>query len=442
MPQDHSTRWPLKVSANGRYLTDAAGKPYFYLCDTAWHLMCPVLDPALREQESYCTSPRQMRYYMDRRAAQGFNVIHCPILSEFADGKHKRHVTRPDEAYFDRCVSYVDYARSKGLTMHLIPAWMGAHGKGWWQVFKDLPEAEVRGFVRYVARKFAGYENVIWSVGGDFGPPDDHAVAVSRWIGTELKNNTDALVTFFPQSDHSSSEWFHDDSWVDFNLIEVKNPDSPVQLRFVVDDYHRQPPKPTHLGEGAYEYELEGQSWPKTDACQIRRSAWLTVLAGGFGYTYGRRGLWAFNEASEGPAIRYRIHKPWEELLDFDKSPGAEGVCHMAQFLRDRAWEKLIPEHARPFATSGVDRDTMNYTACGCAGDGSFALAYFPVTKTTSFDLTHLSGSSVTARWFDPAGGTLAPGSHTIPRTETPFTPPGANAAGNEDWVLLLEANR
>ena len=29
--------FPLKPSDDGRYLTDAAGKPFFYHADTAWH---------------------------------------------------------------------------------------------------------------------------------------------------------------------------------------------------------------------------------------------------------------------------------------------------------------------------------------------------------------------------------------------------------------------
>jgi hypothetical protein len=48
--------FPLKASADGRYLVDQQGRPFFYHADTAW---CAVKKLTLEEFESY----------LDRRAA-------------------------------------------------------------------------------------------------------------------------------------------------------------------------------------------------------------------------------------------------------------------------------------------------------------------------------------------------------------------------------------
>lgn len=52
----------LRVSDNGRFLQTVEGKPFFYLGDTAWELFHRLnREAAIR--------------YLDKRAAQGFNVI-------------------------------------------------------------------------------------------------------------------------------------------------------------------------------------------------------------------------------------------------------------------------------------------------------------------------------------------------------------------------------
>ena len=60
--------------------------------------------------------------------------------------------------------------------------------------------------------------------------------------------------------------------------------------------------------------------------------------------------------------------------------------------------------------------------------------------KVMTANLTQFS-APVTARWFDPTTGELK----TIAGSPFPntgaheFVPPGMNAAGESDWVLVLE---
>ena len=67
---------------------------------------------------------------------------------------------------------------------------------------------------------------------------------------------------------------------------------------------------------------------------------------------------------------------------------------------------------------------------------------YLPTVRTITVDMSKLSGSSVTARWYDPTNDTYSTvaGSPFANIGTRQFTPPGNNAEGSSDWVLVLEA--
>jgi hypothetical protein len=446
--------WPLKISPNGRYLTEGDGTPFFFLCDTAWQLTGRIMDPEIKKTHTWATSMEQMHLYMDDCAEKGFSVIHFVLLKEF-EPMSADMITHPDDEFFDRCVEYVAYAQEKGLAVNLIPAWMGWSGHKWAKVFEELEESEIRAFGRYVADKFGDYPNVIYSVGGDCGPyvVKDGEVVVdmldeARWLGETLKReDPDALCMYFSQGKIPSSQFFHESDWCDFNFVENKGPDSPQQYMDVVRDYQRTPVKPTYMGEFAYEYEFSGQKWPPIDAYVIRRSAYWNLLSGSFGYTYGRRGLWHFNHSAEGLDLPYKLYKPWEELLDCEKSPGRCNMAMLADTFRSFAWHKLVPNHAlvkkMKLIIDGTDGlDTMDFVASAVAEDGSFAVAYFPQLMEKTFNLSVLAGNSRKAFWKDPASGRKIPvPAAKLKGTRQTFSPPvESNASGDHDWLLIITA--
>src|SRR5689334_12948393 len=90
----------LRISSNGRYLTDSAGTPFFYLGDTAW-LLFQRLDP------------QEVEVYLKDRADKGFNVIQAYVIrglgEQHPDGPISllgqppfldRDPTKPNEAFF------------------------------------------------------------------------------------------------------------------------------------------------------------------------------------------------------------------------------------------------------------------------------------------------------------------------------------------------------
>ena len=50
-------RFPLRVSSNGRYLVDSAGKPFFYQADTPWWMIWKGRPDEIAALVSYLASP-------------------------------------------------------------------------------------------------------------------------------------------------------------------------------------------------------------------------------------------------------------------------------------------------------------------------------------------------------------------------------------------------
>ena len=67
-------------------------------------------------------------------------------------------------------------------------------------------------------------------------------------------------------------------------------------------------------------------------------------------------------------------------------------------------------------------------------------MAYMPSLRPLKIDLSQLSGP-INAQWYDPSRGTFSTikGSPFANSDKHDFIPPGNNADGDGDWVLLFE---
>jgi hypothetical protein len=85
---------------------------------------------------------------------------------------------------------------------------------------------------------------------------------------------------------------------------------------------------------------------------------------------------------------------------------------------------------------------TSDYVTAAAAPDGTLVMAYLPTRRTVTVDMTRLRGRA-TARWYDPSSGAFKPieGSLLSNAGKHNFIPPGNNADGDGDWVLVLEAD-
>jgi hypothetical protein len=134
----------------------------------------------------------------------------------------------------------------------------------------------------------------------------------------------------------------------------------------------------------------------------------------------------------------------WQDDLD---SPGAIEMGYLVALFAPRAWYDLIPDTTHAVLTAGYGAYSSSgyvadndYSTAAYTADGRLVIAYTPVLRSLTVDLSKLS-AQVVARWYDPSNGAYLPiaGSPFANSGSRSFAPPGSNAAGAEDWVLVLE---
>ena len=84
--------------------------------------------------------------------------------------------------------------------------------------------------------------------------------------------------------------------------------------------------------------------------------------------------------------------------------------------------------------TTDEPKDVLenDYATAARTPDGRLAVVYLPTRRTISVDPAAMAAGA-RAAWVDPASGARRPVAMSAR-----FTPPGPNAAGDGDWLLVL----
>ena len=183
----------------------------------------------------------------------------------------------------------------------------------WGYYVNDQPTITTKNariYGRWLGARFKNAPNIIWVNGGDRVATGVEEVYRELARGLREGDGGAHLITYHPCGWRSSSQYFHSDDWLGFNMIETWTEWSKIYPA-IVSDSLLTPRKPVVLGEGAYENGPEYPQGPITPLI-VRRQAWWTVMAGGF-HTYGQNQMW-------------RMEPGWESTFD---TPGADQVTKM-----------------------------------------------------------------------------------------------------------------
>ena len=421
--------FPLKISADHRYLVGQDEKPFLVVGDTPWSLIAQ-LDEA------------DIARYLDDRARWGFNAIIVNLLEhKFAthapakrDGvapfRRPGDFTQPNPAYFDYAHRVLSAANQRGLTVWLCPAYLGWGGgdEGFFKEIKATGPAVLRGYGRFVGGRFKDLPNLVWMVGGDYALPE-----AERWAGAELAlglrdgGATQLITAHGGQT--TAVETFGDQPWLAADTVYRYQPDlwRPLQA-----NYGRRPVRPFVLIESTYEGEHDAK--PE----QIRRQAWWAMLSGACGQFFGNNPLWHF----DGPGL-FKTEVTWQQTLD---STGSRDMARLGAFFARRPWHRLQPDLENQLATSARGEGTR-FISAARTPDGTLALLYLPadgqISREVTLDLSRFPGP-VTAHWFNPAKeDALLPHDRVLPNRERQtLRTPGDNGTGVNDWVLVLETGK
>ncbi|MFW6438127.1 MAG: DUF4038 domain-containing protein [Armatimonadota bacterium] len=413
----------LRVHDSGRYLTDGDGQPFFWLGDTAWGLFGGLTEAETAE-------------YLDDRADRGFNVVQAVLAwpSKLVDENGEApwldgNPATPNPAYFDRVARIVEMAAERDIVMALLPAW-----GDYVTVNETINADNAYDYGNWLGVRLGGYPNVVWVLGGD-RLPDGHEDVFRQIVagisdGEELPH----LMTYHPRGGgHSSAEFFHEDEWLDLNMIQTAHSIGYPDHRRVEADYALAPVKPTLVGEPRYENITHGlrDAGPRIDDCEVRRAAWAAVLSGACGHTYGANGIFQF--ATAGEQTRWKPVIGWRTAKDL---PGARHMGVMREFMKSIDWTRLRPA-AEMIAGNTDDAYRI---AAAITDSGDLAVAYFPEYTATPVDLRRIGGEGVRAEWLNPRTGARERIGEFEQDSAPTFQPPTGNE--DPDYLLVLQSAR
>src|SRR5690625_1041474 len=421
----------LKVSDNNRYLVQDNGTPFFWLGDTSWELF-HRLD---REETTR---------YLENRAKKGFTVIQAVVLAElnglttpnpYGDlPLENNDPTQPNEAYFEHVDFVVDKAEELGLYIGMLPTWGDKFNRKWGVGPEIFTPSNARRYGSFLGERYKD-EPIIWILGGDRNPETNqhreiiHAMAEGIQQGDEGKH----LMTYHPQGESTSAQWFHDAEWLDFNMFQSGHArKNNRNYKITLSNYRKSPVKPTLDGEPCYEdhpvYWEPENGW--FHAFDVRQAAYWSMLAGAMGHTYGNHNIWQMWEPGREPVSSART--PWQEALDY---PGAFQMKYLRALFTSRPFTELVPNQEL------VAKDSLQNTAparAAKARDNSFALIYIPHGQNLEVELSMFNNSIVEARWYNPRMGKSIRLKKFKAQNIHHFDPPADPKRGN-DWVLVID---
>jgi hypothetical protein len=429
--------WPLKASANRRYLVDQNNVPFLLMGDASHSLIGAI-------------SATDMVTYMSTRSSQGFNAIQvmtpcdtyettCPSslasfsgVAPFTSGSSQTNydLSTPNSAYWSIVDNILSTAAAHNLVVFLNPAETG----GLLTLLENNGITKVFNYGVFLGNRFKNTPNLVWDFGNDFqnwnsNPTDNNLVSqlMAGIASVDSNHLMDIELDYYKSYSNQDTA----------KLAPVLSFDAAYTYYETYDcvlaAYNSSPTLPVFMIEANYEGENNNAFFSGTaGAFMLREQEYWTMTSGATGQFYGSRYTNHFNSG-------------WQSNMN---TPGALETAYVTQLFGSLPWWNLVPDQTHQIVTSGFgtyngsngNLTAANYSTTAWVTDGSLAVIYDPAGNALTVNLTKFSGP-VTARWYDPSNGayTSITGSPFANSGSHVFSTPGTNHDGQSDWVLVLE---
>jgi len=425
--------YPVKQSANKRYLVDQNNAPFFLMGDGPQDLIANL------------SEANASAYFADR-ASHGINAAwimvfcganeNCQSDGSTYDGivpfTTADVLSTENPAYFQRVDDMIHLAAQQGITVMLdsldTSGWLSAV-----EANNSTTDAYNYGF--YLGNRYKNFPNIIWLTGNDFqtwntsSTDNAYAAAIMQGIAAADPNHLQTT-----ELNYNMSGSLDDSLLVPYTSLAGAYTYFPVYYETLRQYNSSAATVPVFLEESYYEGCTYGSLVPASASQMMLRSiAYETMLSGGLGgYMYG--------------SCYYDFHSGWQTGID---SPGVTYLGYWRSFFAGIAWYNLAPDQTNTVVVAGYGTptgnnsgniQTDNYVTTSSAADGSLIVAYCPTPSTITVQMSKMRGPA-TAQWYDPTNGTYQSISGSpFPNTGTQnFATPGNNSAGDRDWVLILK---
>ena len=429
----------LKISENNRFLVNNDGMPFFWLGDTAWQLFS-----ILNKDES--------ELYLQNRHAKGFNIVQCVLpglISLNEPNQFGEQIfesldpSKPNEKYFKHIDWVLDKANELEINLAILPLW----GR---QIEEDHPISKNKkifdkqsayNYGMFLGKRYKNKTNIVWVLGGDATPKGYEQVWGSLAKGIKA-GGSNHLMTYHIYGEHSSSEFWHNSNWLDFNMIQSGHISAFYDnYRLIENDYKLNPPKPVLDGEPIYEDIHIGfaKQNGRANAHHVRVQAYWSVFSGAFGFTYGHNSIWQMYGDDDEPM--FGAGKTWKEAMD---ATGSFQMQYLKNLMISRPFLSRIPDQSilNPKASQGVDH--LQVTRDGTLGhkNATYIMVYFPfMTHKYKIKTDVIPSEKLRIWWYNPRTGK----SYLYGEFENSgiFEIPWGSEINTEnsgpDWVLIID---
>tara|TARA_R110002050_G_scaffold300778_2_gene472565 strand:- start:2508 stop:3944 length:1437 start_codon:yes stop_codon:yes gene_type:complete len=438
----------LNAQVGSRIIQHDDGTPFLWLGCTAWGM-------------TEWLSREEVDLYLDDRKSKGMNVVQlCFFWGKRVDNPTKFTANAPNFYGFKPLAEnngfpdakqsavaeggspenpndywdHVDYClktiKERGMYAAVLPFW----GRRYVNATHDgqsqhvFTMENIFEYGQFLGKRYGNEPHIIWVSGGDVRAdhrgdylPQYRLLAeglLEGATGEKLKWDQPGeawdklFMTYHPDGSpmNNSSLWFHNDPWLDFNMIETYiHRDSIVKA--VQQDLQLKNPKPTVLGEPHYEGITNNYL---AEAINIRRQAYQSFFAGAAGFTYGG----GFDKDGNGPL--FSPANNWKPLLNME---GAGQLVHLKKFLEDHEWWNW--ELTDDLIVNGKGHGELEKLA---VTSGEKVLVYCTDNSKFTLKQEHVEKMS----WFNTKTGKSIPFAGEF---QNEISPPD----GWEDAVLILE---
>lgn len=450
---------PIRVAPDRRHFCHADGTPFFWLGDTWWMGLCQRLG-----------WPADFQRLAQHRRAQGFNVVQL-VAGLYPDMPLFDERGRSDSGFcwdtdlqsinpwfFDEADQRVQYLVDQGL----VPCILGA----WGYYLPLLGEERMRLHWRYLMARWAALPVVLAAAGEQTLPWYLESLAQKRvseraqrvgWsrVMAHIRalNGFGRMLSTHPVESARSS--VTDVSLLDFEMQQTGHglPTAHHAARGR-SGWHQRPTMPVISAESRYE-ALEIQ--PPVTARDAREAFWVHVLSSGMaGHTYGANGVWQVNTRKQpfGPSPSGLCwgNLPWDDAMHL---PAAAHLGRARRFLDALPWHRMQPLRLpgtrladslqawprlqRLAALLGWRQPAPHPVAAALSREDGVGLVYSVVLLPLDVALPGIRWP-LAATWVDPTDFGERPAVVETSGQLLRAQPPGANAAGDDDWLLLVRA--
>jgi hypothetical protein len=323
-------------------------------------------------------------------------------------------------------------AAEKGMFIGLLPTW-GDKVDKCWGVGPVIFNTENAGkYGEFIGKRYRNFRNIIWIIGGDRQGGDNNFLvwkAMAKGIKSADPNH---LMTFHPLGESSSSQWFHNEEWLDFNMCQTGHAQRSYSIHrlLIKKDYALSPVKPCMDGEPRYEnhpvkWRPEEYGWFYDD--DVRQAMYWNLFSGSFGHTYGCHSIWQMLTNEREPVGQGR--SAWDKDLNL---PGACDLIHARRLMESRPFCER-----KPFQSIIINEDMPETDYLVATRGNDYIFVYLPTGWTADLDLDQCHWEEASPWWFNPRTGEVKKDEKIEAKGIHSFIPP-TRGLGN-DWILILD---